>query len=86
VIYFLVFLFVFGNVAVRAFQQINVIHRHWLRIPPTSYAFALFDVLVVLSLVDVAIEAHSKTLTVFAAGTGGWMGCFFAMWLSKRLG
>ena len=84
-IYLTVYFLTFGNVAVRAFQQINVTHGHWKRIPPTSYAFATFDVLVVLSLVEVAVGSHSKIYTILAAGTGGWMGCFFAMWLTKHL-
>ncbi len=83
--YLLLFLFTFGNVAVRAFQQINVTHGHWKRIPPTSYAFAMFDALVITSIVNVAATGGSLLFAIVAMGTGGWMGCFFSMWLSHHL-
>jgi hypothetical protein len=84
--YLLLGVFSFFNVAVRAFQQINVTHGHWKRIPPTSYLFALGDILVIMGIVDISLmEDGSILLAALAMGTGGWAGCFFSMWLSIRL-
>lgn len=75
----------FLNVAVRAFQQINVTRGHYWRIPPTSYLFALGDALVMTNIVAVVIQEASITLAVIAMGTGGWMGCFVAMTATRHL-
>ena len=84
-IYLSLLAFSFCNVSVRAFQQINVTHGHWHRIPPTSYLFSLADILVVLGIVDIGVNGGSVWLAAFAMGTGGWAGCFASMYLQRWL-
>ena len=84
-IYLTLFAVTFGNVAVRAFQQINVTHGHYKRIPATSYLFAAFDFLVITSMVRVDPSLLPGLLAVLAMGTGGWMGCFASMRLTGYL-
>lgn len=84
-IYFSLLAFSFFTVSIRAFQQINVTHGHWRRIPPTSYLFALGDILVVTGIVNVTTDGGSLWLAAFAMGTGGWLGCFASMFLTRRL-
>ena len=84
-IYLALFAVSLGNVSVRAFQQINVTHGHYRRIPATSYVFATFDALVFLNLYQVVSDDASVYIAILAMGTGGWMGCFLSMWTTKHL-
>jgi hypothetical protein len=78
-------------VATRAFQQLNVFKHRWLLIPPTSYIFATTELWLFLNVVGVATilgEEPSFQVVLYAGvamGTGGWMGCFLAMWLQGKL-
>ena len=70
------FLYVF----LRAFQQINVIHRHYWRIFPTSLGMGIGDVLLILLIVK------ADTLWIgLTNGIAGGMGCYLAIYLTKRL-
>lgn len=77
---FLLFLATFSYVTLRAFQQRNVaFNNHWW-VLPTSYGMAVFDVYCV-----VAVSKGGWTFpVVFANGTAGFLGCFFAMWFHNR--
>ena len=66
-------------VALKAFQQLNVVHHKVYWIPPVSYGMALGTAIEVLVIVDVGLIA------VVPIGTGGWMGAITAMLIHRRL-
>lgn len=70
----------FIYVFLRAFQQLNVVHRNYWMIMPTSVFMSIGDVLLVLFIV----KANTVWMGV-SNGVGGGLGCMFAMWLSHRL-
>jgi hypothetical protein len=84
-VYLTLFVVTFGGVAVRAFQQINVTHGHYDRIPVTSYLFATFDVLMLTNIITIVLDGAAIFPAIAAMGTAGWMGCFTSMWLQKHL-
>lgn len=84
--YLALFATTFCLVAIRSFQQINVIHRHWLRVPPTSYAYAYGDLMTLYLGVDIITAGKSLPMAALFMGTGAWMGCYFSMWVQGRLG
>lgn len=64
----------------RALQQLNVVHGYYLRIIPVSFAMGIGDVVLVLLIV--------KTQNIWMGitnGIGGALGCYAAMYLTKRL-
>ena len=67
-------------VFLRAFQQINVIHRHYWRILPTSLGMGIGDVILILLIVK------ADTLwIVISNGLAGAGGCYLAIYLTRRL-
>jgi hypothetical protein len=84
--YLVLYAVVYGAVAVRSFQQINVTHYHWGRIPITSYVFGLFEVMMYANMIDIVLQGKSLILAVLAMGTGGWTGCFTSMYIAERMG
>ena len=72
----------FCLVALKAFQQLNVVHGRKLLIIPTSYAFACAEVLLIAR---VANYGHYGW-TVLAVGTGAWMGAVLSVEISGRIG
>ena len=69
-----------GFIALRAFQQLNVQHDRYLWVPPVTMLMAVCEVL--------AITAIVKAGSVYAAipmTFGGVLGCWFSMWLHKRM-
>lgn len=68
-------------VSLRTFQQINVIHRKYWRVFPTSLAMGVGDVLLILMIVRA-----DTWLIGLTNGLGGALGCYGAMWLHKRMG
>lgn len=67
-------------IALRAFQQLNVQHDRYLWVPPTTVGMALCEVTTVIGVV--------KNGTLWSAvpmAIGGVLGCWFAMWLHKRM-
>jgi len=74
-------------VTCKAFQQENVLHRHWRLIPPTSYVFAAAE-LVLLHGGYRVITSGSLwvgALGVLSLGTGAWLGCYLAMFIHDRM-
>ena len=80
-IYLILFLISFGGVAIRAFQQLNIAHGRFKLIIPTSYCFGLAEVL----LISNVSVYENLWLTVFAIGTGGWMGSFLSLAINGKL-
>ena len=68
----------FGLVFMRAIQQQNVIHGHYVLAAITPYAIAVFDVAVVLWVVDTGWPA------VPWVGTGGALGVTAGMAIHRR--
>ncbi len=71
----------FMYVFLRALQQLNVIHRHYWRIPLTSLGMGVGDVLLILLIV------RADTLWIGVTnGIGGCLGCYAAIYVNARLG
>jgi uncharacterized membrane protein YfcA len=64
----------------RAFQQLNVQHDRYLWVPPVTALMALSEVLTVTSIIKVSSLWAALPLTL-----GGVLGCWFSMWLHKRM-
>lgn len=73
-------LIAFAYVFLRAFQQLNVVHRNYLMVMPTSILMSVGDVLTVMYIVR--IDSLWMGLT---NGIAAGFGCMFAMWLSHVL-
>ena len=68
----------FCVVALRAFQQQNVIHRCYRLAMVTSYGLAFADIAIVLSVVSMGWAA------ALWIGTGGALGVVFAMYVHAK--
>ena len=68
----------FCVVALRAFQQQNVIHRCYKLAVVTSYMLAFADIAIVLSVVSYGWAA------ALWIGTGGALGVVFAMYVHAK--
>lgn len=68
----------FCVVALRAFQQQNVIHAHYKLAVATSYCLAFADIAIVLAVVSTGWPA------AIWIGTGGAFGVTFAMYGHNR--
>ncbi len=69
----------FFYVALRAFQQLNVVNGNYKLVVPTSVLMSIGDVAIVLLIV--------KTDTLWMGvsnGIGGGLGCMLAMYASKK--
>ena len=65
----------------RAWQQLNVVHQKYWRIPLVSLLMGVGDVALVLIMVK------ADTLFIgISNGIGGALGCYAAMYLHKRMG
>ncbi len=67
-------------VFIKASQQLHVVRGQWVRVIPTSYVFALFEVMLIAKVAN----HNGLVLTAFAVGTGAWMGALTAMWFNRR--
>ena len=81
-LYLTLFAAMFGMVALRAFQQLNVMHHRLKWVAPVSYGLAFFEVVVITHVAPQEAVWWGATL---ALGTGGGLGCFFSMWLHRKL-
>lgn len=79
-LYALSFLAAYIGVALKAFQQLSVMHDRMLWVPPVSYGMALSEVLIIHAVAEYGIG-----WIIFWIGTGGWMGALSSMWLHRRL-
>lgn len=69
----------FIYVALRALQQLNVVHGHYWRILPVSIGMGIGDVLLVILIIK------SQTLWMGVAnGLAGACGCYLAMYITRR--
>lgn len=67
-------------IAMRAFQQLNVQHDRYMWVPPVTAMMALAEVLTITSIIKVSSLWAAVPLTL-----GGVLGCWFSMWLHKRM-
>jgi len=69
-----------GFIALRAFQQLNVQHDRYLWVPPVTTLMAICEVYAITAIVSAASLYAAIPMTF-----GGVLGCWFSMWLHKRL-
>ena len=84
--YVQLFLSALGLTSCKSFQQINVTERKRWYIPPTSYAFAFFELVLLQGGFGVITSGGSILAASVAMGTGAWIGCFISMWVHDVLG
>ncbi len=72
--YALAFLASFAFIFLKAFQQLNVVHKQYLLVVPTSMAMSACEI----GVVAMVIHAGWGWLVVFT-GLGGGLGCVVAM-------
>jgi len=73
----------------RAFQQMNVIGKHYKAVVPTSFAMSALEVLShTLVLGETIINGFTPTALLywFAMGAGGSTGCILAMYSHGKIG
>ncbi len=82
-----IFFIGFFKVAARAFQQKNVMMDQWLSIIPTSYIMAVLEVAMIgVSAIEIINDGWWSMIPIaISYGTGGWIGCWFAIWLHKKV-
>jgi hypothetical protein len=78
--HFTLFITSLGFIALRAFQQLNVQHDRFAWVPVVSYAMAVCEVTLVTK-----IMASGSIAAAMPIGTGAFLGCWFSMWLHKRM-
>jgi len=79
-VYILAFLTSFLNIGLRSWQQLNVVHRKYWWILPTSIAMACCEALILINVV------HSGFgLIVAAIGLGGGLGSICSTYLHSKL-
>lgn len=67
----------------RSLQVLNITKQQWLWILPTSLGIATCEVYVISLIAD----SHLPKLgLIVAAGVGGTVGCFGAIWISQKFG
>lgn len=73
--YAIAFLASFIFIFLKAFQQLNVVHRQFLLVVPTSMAMATCEVAVIA-----LVARQGWGWIVFFTGLGGGLGCVVAMY------
>jgi len=71
----------FLMVALRAFQQLNVMHDQRMLVMPTSLAMAACEAVVIVNNAKVGLHLS----LILATGIGAGLGCLLSMSLHKRL-
>lgn len=74
------------GVAIRAFQQINVVRGHYLLVPPTSGLFAWTDMVIVGSIATVMLNEGNQLYTWLALWAGGACGSMTSMYIHSHIG
>ncbi len=67
-------------IGLRAFQQLNVAGDKWLWIPPTTMLMALVEVYQLNTIIK-----SGSLLAAIPMAVGGVLGCWFSMWLHRRM-
>lgn len=67
-------------IAMRSFQQLNVQHDRYLWVPPVTAMMAVCEVLTVTAIIKASSLYAAIPLTF-----GGVLGCWFSMWLHKKM-
>lgn len=76
---YLIFTATFCFIALKAFQQLNVVHNNRWFVLPTSVLMACFEVIVIYKV------AHEGYAAILPMGLGGGFGCLAAMEIHQRL-
>lgn len=74
------FITAFVNIAMRAFQQLNVQHGRYMWVPPATATMAVCEVLTITAVVKADSLWAVVPLTL-----GGIFGCWLSMWTHKKL-
>ncbi len=77
--YLLAFVASYVFIALKSWQQLNVMKRNYAWIVPTSLAMAACEVYVIAS-----VAQQGFGLLVFVVGLGGGLGSLSATWLHHR--
>lgn len=80
---FTLFGMAFVSVCIRAFQQQNVTQSRYFLIIPTAYAMTFAELFVIYT--GLGSFSTAPWMTGFVMGTGGWLGCWVALELHKRI-
>ena len=67
-------------IAMRAFQQLNVQHDRYMWVPPVTVLKAVCEVLTVTAIIKASSLYAAIPLTF-----GGVLGCWFSMWMHRRM-
>jgi len=79
-IYFLAFLNSFILIALRAFQQKNVMKDKYALIPIGSFGMAICEVFIITH-----VAIYGLGLIILPIGLGATLGCWTAMYLHKKI-
>ena len=72
-------------VALKAFQQLNVIHKRYLLVLPLSFVMAATEVATISAISRTPNIEHVAYL-VHPIGLGGGLGCMLSMAIDDRIG
>jgi len=78
--YWITFISSFAFIALRAFQQLNVVHNNRILIIPTSLLMAACETVVIVN-----VARNGFGIIVLFTGFGAGIGALFAMWLHQWL-
>lgn len=67
-------------IALKAFQQLNVVHNNYLLILPTSFAMAISEVYIIFQIAE-----NGFGWIIVPIGLGGGIGCMLSMYLHGRM-
>lgn len=76
--YALAFVASFVFIFLKAFQQLNVVHKQYWLVIPTSMLMSMCEI----GIVALVVKQGWGWLVLFT-GAGGGIGCVCAMWLHK---
>lgn len=77
--YFITFISSFAFIALRAFQQLNVVHNNKLLVMPTSLAMAACEAVVIVNVAKTGFG-----VIVLFTGVGAGLGALTAMEIHRR--
>jgi len=68
----------YAYIYLKAWQQINVIHKRYTWVVPVSFMLALCEV------TTIGLVVHTSFWLFIPIGVGGGLGCIMAMWRHNR--